>query len=193
MLKEANHNFENLSGKFLIASPYFFFSEVYNKSIIYVASHNEEGAVGLMINRLVNRLPFNSVLKLLNDEGNVGDLILPVYVGGPVEPERGFILHTAEYQENLLLKFPDNLAVSSNIKILKDIAHGTGPRDSMFVLGYTGWGAGQLEQEMEKNMWLVSECDKELLFSKSDETKWDAALANLGIDDSLFVPTAGNC
>lgn len=193
MTLDTNHNFENLSGKFLIASPYFSFSDVYNKTIIYVASHDAKGSVGLIVNRLASRLPFNSVLKLLNDDSNVGDLILPVYLGGPVEPERGFILHTAEYDENLLLKFPDNLAVSSNMKILKDIAHGSGPCDSLFVLGYTGWDAGQLEQEMEKNMWLVSDCNKELLFSKSEEDKWDIALANIGIDNALFAPVAGHC
>ena len=189
-----NSNFEDLSGKFLIASPYSFLNDVFNKSVIYVASHTAQGALGMIVNRVMNRMNFQTMMKMLKDESGGGsDLIMPIYVGGPVEPERGFILHTAEYDKNLLLKFADNLAVSSNIDILKDIANGSGPASSLFVLGYTGWAAGQLEEEVRNNLWLVSDCDKSLMFSDENETKWSIALERIGVDDALFAPGMGRC
>jgi putative transcriptional regulator len=185
---------DKFAGKFLIANPYSTLGDVFNKSLIYVASHTDQGAIGMIVNRLVNKLQFKAVMKLLNDNGdNEGDILMPIYLGGPVEPERGFILHTAEYDKNLLLKFSDNLAVSSNIEILKDIANGIGPQNSLFVLGYTGWEAGQLEEEMNSNMWLVSECDKNLIFSQDNENKWDIALQNIGIHNSMLTPGVGHC
>ncbi len=194
MTIENNNNFDNLSGKFLIASPYIVFNAPFNKSIIYIASHTKEGSVGLIVNRLVNRMPFNSVLKMLQDDGFALDASLPIYVGGPTEPERGFILHSDEYDRNLLIKLSENhLAVSSNVEILKDIAHGNGPENSLFVLGYTSWGPEALEQEISKNMWLISDYNKTLMFSSNDDKKWDRALVDLGIDNSLFYATPGRC
>jgi putative transcriptional regulator len=188
------NSFENISGKFLIASPHFSFNAPFDKSLIYVASHGEEGSVGLIVNRLVSHMPFEAVLKVLKDESVPPISSLPIYVGGPVEPERGFILHSDEYTKNLLLKFSDNnLAVSSNVEILKDIAHGAGPESSLFVLGYTAWGPSLLEQEMANNMWLISDYDKTLMFSANDDKKWDRALAHIGIDNSLFYGAPGHC
>ena len=190
-----NHNnFDNLSGKFLIASPYSSLNDVFNKAVIYVASHTNQGSAGMIVNRIVNKMPFQSMMRLLKDDTKTGDeLIIPIYMGGPVEAERGFILHTAEYDKNLLLKLPDNIAVSSNLEILKDIANGLGPANSLFVLGYTGWGPGQLEEEIRHNIWIVSDCDKNLMFSPNDETKWDAALGRIGINNALFAPGMGHC
>ncbi len=194
LLMTTENSFENISGKFLIASPYFSFNPPFDKSLIYVASHTEEGSVGLIVNRLASHMPFDTVLKMLKDESVAPTSSLPIYVGGPVEPERGFILHSDEYTKNLLLKFSDNhLAVSSNIEILKDIVHGAGPKSSLFVLGYTAWGPSLLEQEMANNMWLVADYDKNLMFSANDGKKWDRALAHIGIDDSLFYATPGHC
>jgi putative transcriptional regulator len=187
-----NTNFESLAGKFLISSPYAFGNDVFNKSLIYVMSHNETGALGLIVNRMVNKLPAGAVLKLFKDNGNESELSMPVYVGGPVEPERGFVLHTSEYTKNLLLQSSDNLAVSSNIEIIRDIAHGQGPQHSMVVLGYTGWSPDQLESEIEKNMWIISNSSNEIIFSDSTN-KWDTALSKMGIDNASFSPHAGHC
>lgn len=185
---------DKFAGKFLIANPYSSLGDVFNKSLIYVASHTDQGAIGIIVNRLVNKLHFKAVMKLLDDDGdNVGDIAMPIYLGGPVEPERGFILHTAEYDRNLLLKLSDNLAVSSNIEILKDISNGMGPQNSLFVLGYTGWESGQLEEEMNSNMWLVSECDKNLIFSHDNENKWDVALKSIGVHNAMITPDVGHC
>ena len=187
-----NTNFESLAGKFLISSPYAFGNDVFNKSLIYVMSHNETGALGLIVNRMVNKLPAGAVLKLFKDNGNESQLSMSVYVGGPVEPERGFVLHTSEYTKNLLLQSGSDLAVSSNIEIIRDIAHGQGPQNSMVVLGYTGWSLGQLEDEIEKNMWIISNSSNEIIFSDSTN-KWDIALSKMGIDNASFSPHAGHC
>jgi putative transcriptional regulator len=110
-------------------------------------------------------------------------LILPIYLGGPVEQERGFILHTLEYNKNLLLRVNKGLVlgVSSNLEILKDIASGIGPHHSLFVLGYTGWSAGQLEDEIQKGNWIVSDSSTDLIFTDNSEDKWYNALSKLGI------------
>ncbi|MES2214969.1 MAG: YqgE/AlgH family protein [Pseudomonadota bacterium] len=186
-------NFDNLSGKFLVASPYSGLTDSFNKSLIYIASHSDQGSVGMIVNRVINRMPFQAMMKLLQGDDSTSEFIVPIYLGGPVEPERGFILHTTEYDKNLLLKFSNNLAVSSNLEILRDIAKGTGPANSLFVLGYTGWNAGQLESEISSNFWLVADYDKDLMFDSIDEKKWDIALSRLGIDNTLFAPGMGHC
>ncbi len=196
MISSKDRNLEELTGKFLISSPYSFSSDVFNKSLIYLISHSEKGAMGLIINHLVNKLPANSLLKLFKDDAfKSSELVLPVYLGGPVEQERGFVLHTGEYNKNLLLRVgkEEELAISSNIEILRDIASGSGPERSLFVLGYTGWDPGQLEDEIENNMWIVSDSSKDLIFNESSENKWGAALYKLGIDDTSYAPHVGNC
>lgn len=189
-----NYSLDNLTGKFLIASPHCFSNDVFNESLIYITSHNvEEGAVGLIINRLVSKAPFQSVMTMLKNESINVNSSLPIFMGGPVEPERGFILHTAEYNKNLLLSCPNNLAVSSNIEILKDIAGGYGPKSSLFVLGYTGWEKGQLNQEIRSNMWLIADYDPEVMFLPNHEEKWSYALKSIGVNNSLFIGGAGHC
>lgn len=192
-IENKNTNFESLAGKFLISSPYAFANDVFNKSLIYIISHSEEtGAIGLIVNRMVNKLPANTVLKLFKDGENESSLSMPIYSGGPVEPERGFVLHSKEYTKTALLHADNNLAISSNIEILRDIAHGQGPEHSMVILGYSGWTPGQLEGEIEKNMWIISDSSKDIIFSDISN-KWDLALNELGIDDASFSPRAGHC
>jgi putative transcriptional regulator len=189
----SSKNFNSLAGKFLIANPYMNFNEVFNKSVIYLASHSENGAIGLIVNHLVNTMPYKSIFKMLKAETDVENINIPVYLGGPVEPDRGFVLHSGEYNKNLLFKFEDNLAVSSNLQILQDMAHGIGPKNSLFVMGYTGWAPGQLEHELEQNHWIISEADLEILFSNNNDNKWNGALDRLGIDSSFYSSQLGHC
>ncbi len=190
---DSSKNFNSLAGKFLIANPYMNFNDVFHKSVIYLASHTEQGAIGLIVNHLVNTLPYKTVFKMLKSDTDVEDLTLPVYLGGPVEPDRGFVLHSSEYSKNLLFKFEDTLAVSSNLQILQDMAHGLGPINSLFIMGYTGWAPGQLENELENNHWIISSADLELLFSNNNDHKWDSALTRLGIDRSFYSSQLGHC
>jgi putative transcriptional regulator len=184
-------DFSNLTGKILIASPFAMEGNVFHKSLIYVIKHTNEGSVGLIFNHPINNAPANSLFKKIDSKINTGDLNLDIHLGGPVEVERGFFLHTSEYNKNLLFNpAQSDLAVSSNAQILQDIADGTGPQNSIFIIGYTGWSAGQIEFELEHNLWLISEPNHDLIFLESPEDKWSKALATLGISSTNdFVDT----
>lgn len=179
-------DFSNLTGKILIASPFAMEGNVFHKSLIYVLKHTDEGSIGLIFNHTVNNAPANTLFDKI--DVNTDELKLNVHLGGPVEVARGFFLHTGEYNKNLLFNTQDsNLAVSSNSQILQDIADGTGPQNSLFIIGYTGWNAGQLEFELEHNLWLISEPDHDLIFQTDSQQKWSKALGKLGISTNDFV------
>jgi len=149
----------------------------------------------LIFNHPVNNAPANTLFKKIDTNINTDDLNLDIHLGGPVEVERGFFLHTGEYTKNLLFNPADsNLAVSSNSQILQDIADGTGPQKNIFIIGYTGWSAGQLEFELENNLWLIAEPDHDLIFEEKPKDKWSKALATLGISTNDFVEMGiANC
>lgn len=155
--------FEDLSGKVLIATPYML-EGIFNKSLIYMISHTPDGSMGLIFNHLVNHIRMKSFFQITN-EHVANNTTMPIYLGGPVEHERGFFLHSDDYEENLLLKFQNHLAVSSNEQIPYDIASGNGPKNSLFIIGYTSWKAGQLEDEIKNNMWMITDCSTEFIFS----------------------------
>ena len=187
-------NFSNLTGKILIASPYTMEGNVFHKSIIYVIQHNKEGSIGLIINHPVNHAPANTLFKKMDDSINFNDLNLDVHLGGPVEMERGFFLHTNEYNKNLLFNPKnDDLAVSSNLQIIKDISNGIGPKKSLFIIGYTGWGAGQMEFELENNLWIVADPNHDLIFNEANSDKWHKGLSSLGISKQDFAPEIAIC
>lgn len=188
-------DFSNLTGKILIASPFAMEGNVFHKSLIYVIKHTSEGSVGLIFNHPVNNAPANTLFKKIDTNINTDNLNLDIHLGGPVEIERGFFLHTGEYTKNLLFNPADsNLAVSSNSQILQDIADGTGPQKNIFIIGYTGWSAGQLEFELENNLWLIAEPNHDLIFEENPKDKWGKALATLGISTNDFVEMGiANC
>ena len=188
-------DFSNLTGKVLIASPFAMEGNVFHKSLIYVVKHTNEGSIGLIFNHPINNAPANSLFKKLDSKIDAVDLELDIHLGGPIEVERGFFLHTSEYSKNLLFDPSDrNLAVSSNAQILQDIANGIGPRNSLFIIGYTGWGLGQLEFELENNLWIISEPEHDLIFLKDSAQKWNKALGLLGISKHDFVvPSVSTC
>ena len=188
-------DFSNLTGKILIASPYAMEGNIFHQSLIYVVHHSTDGAVGFIVNRTINNNTHISTLFKKNDPSiNLSLLNLEIHIGGPLELERGFFLHSAEYDKNLLFKLEkSDLAVSSNLEILKDITNNAGPKLNMFAIGYTGWSTGQIELEIQNNLWIVAEPDTNLIFGTDANSKWFTALANLGIDSSDFVPYLANC
>ncbi len=186
--------FDNLSGKILVASPYTMHGNVFYKSLIYLLSHTPEGSTGLIINHPINKVPFGTLVKMsIPGEILMDGLNVPVHLGGPVDLEKGVFLHSAEYDKNLLFKFDGNLALSSGGSILGDIVSGQGPRDKIFILGYTGWSAGQLEFEIKNNLWIVLDCDYNLIFSVPNELKWSTGLKLAGQDFGTFSSKLGNC
>ena len=186
-------DFSNLTDKILIASPYTMEGNIFYQSVVYVVHHSSEGSIGFIINRLVNNTPLNNLLKKTDLNLNFNLLNSGIHIGGPVEVERGFFLHSIEYDKNLLFKLENsNLAVSSNLEILKDITNGNGPEFNMFAIGYTAWSSGQIEFEIQNNLWIVTEPDHALIFSPDASSKWSTALTNLGIDSADFIPGLAN-
>jgi putative transcriptional regulator len=190
MTMMSNHDFSNLTGKILVASPFAMEGNVFHKSLIYVIKHTSEGSVGLIFNHTIDNAPVHNILKKMDNERiiNTDNLVLDIHLGGPIEVERGFFLHSGEYNKNLLFDVNgDNLAISSNSEILRDIANGSGPQNSLFIIGYTIWNAGQMEFEMENNLWMVLEPNHDLIFHQDPKQKWSKALSMLGISSTDFV------
>jgi putative transcriptional regulator len=182
-------DFSNLTGKILIASPYTMEGNMFHRSLIYVVHHGESGSAGFIFNRLAKNTPANQLFQNLDPEIKVNLSNLEMHIGGQMDLERGFFLHSAEYEKNVLFRLENsNLAISSNLEILKDIAEGAGPSDKMFIVGFTGWGPGEMEAEIENNLWIVSEPDEKLMFKANNEIKWSLALAKLGMESSDFAP-----
>ena len=188
-----DQNFSNLTGKVLIASPFAMEGNVFHKSLIYVMKHTNEGSIGLIFNRPINNAPAKSIFGKIKGL-DIHNLNLDVHIGGPMDVERGFFLHTSEYDKNTLFH-PDQgmLAVSSNIEILKDVASHIGPKNSMFIIGYTGWSKGELEFELENNLWIITEPNLDLIFAKNEFNKWSHALSMLGISSNYFIPSNAMC
>lgn len=190
----SRQDFSNLTGKILIASPYTMEGNVFHQSLIYVIHHGEDGAVGFIFNHLANNTPISKLFRKFDHDVDLKILSLGIHIGGPVEIERGFFLHSTDYNKNLLFRLEGSeLAVSSNLEILKDITNGHGPDRSLFMVGYTGWTSGQMEFEIQNNLWIVAEPDNDLIFGTNNNLKWNTALAKLGIDSSCFIPTLVNC
>lgn len=189
-----SNNFSSLAGKMLIAMPYAMEGSVFHESMIYVIQHTKEGAIGLIFNRSIKNIPSDELSKKIQTSLTLPEIDMEVHIGGPVEVERGFFLHSMDYNKNLLYKSADGqLGVTSNTDIVADINDGKGPKNAVFILGYTGWGEGQLEFEIENNLWIITEADKEIIFADNLPIKWTAALATIGINVNEFVPHIGNC
>ena len=181
----------DLTGKLLVAMPGMG-DPRFEKSVIYLCTHSEEGAMGLIVNKPAADLSFPDLLNQL--EIAAGPKISPanVYFGGPVDHGRGFVLHSADYTDNdSTLAVDTTFAMTATLDILQDMAQGQGPARAILALGYSGWGAGQLDREITENGWLTCDATAELVFGAEDDTKWTGALATLGIDAMSLSAAAG--
>lgn len=177
------------SGKILLASPSMLDPRFF-ESVIFLCSHNQEGAMGIMVNKPAMNFNFGQLLKRLG-YSNASNEKQEIYVGGPVEIERGFVLHSNDYQiPNLTVEIND-YCFTVSMGIIKDILSGKGPKKSILALGYAGWGPGQLENEIIEDGWLVSEADERLIFSEHFENKWNLGISMLGIDLAKLSTTTG--
>lgn len=180
-----------LTGQLLIAMPGMR-DERFARSVIYMCAHTDEGAMGLVLNQIIDSLTFNQLLGQLGIDEDKSRSDVPVHFGGPVEAGRGFVLHTSDYKQDATLEVDDEIALTATIDILKAIARGYGPRRSLLALGYAGWGPGQLDQEIRQNGWLQVPADSEIIFDTDHESKWERAIAKLGIDPRMLSDTAGH-
>lgn len=164
----------------------------FSKSVIYVCSHSAEGAMGLVVNRLVQSLSFPDLLNQLDIETYGLEEQIRIHLGGPVDSERGFVLHSPDYRKDSTVVVGEDFALTATIDILRDMASGMGPSQSLLALGYAGWGPGQLDQEIMENGWLTVPADGSIVFDDVVETKWERALGQLGIDPRLLLDEAGH-
>jgi len=185
--EEARH----LDGKLLIAMPSMG-DPRFARSVIFMCAHSDEGAMGLIVNKPAPDLKFSDLLKQLDMAVTEEARQIRVHIGGPVEHGRGFVLHSPDYaNEETTLRVDDAFGMTATLDILEDISAGNGPRDCLLALGYAGWGPGQLEGEIQANGWLTCEASHELVFSRADAEKWEAALASLGISPSFLSAEGG--
>jgi putative transcriptional regulator len=170
-----------LTGQLLVAMPTMA-DPRFHRTVIYVCAHSAEGAMGLIVNKPLNDLRFTDILGQLKITPRSNSCSqIHVHRGGPVEVQRGFVLHTSDYQKTGTVVVNEDIALSATTEILKDIADGYGPNHNLMALGYSGWGPNQLDEEIKRNAWLCVPSDSGLLFSDGYDHKWDLALARLGI------------
>ncbi len=180
-----------LTGKCLVAMPQMD-DERFANSVIYICSHTKEGAMGFVVNKTIKELSFADLAEQLPITKLVSpSAMIEIHQGGPLEKIRGFVLHTTDYIKPDTLVINQQMAVSSSIDILNDIAFGTGPAENLIALGYASWRPQQLEQEIINNCWLVAESTPELVFKTKDEEKWQKAIDSLGIDLNNLSITSG--
>jgi putative transcriptional regulator len=181
---------ENLTGHFLIATPQMP-DPRFREQVIYICAHNQEGSMGVAINNPNQEITLMEILLSTNIPLPEGPLP-PVYTGGPVEMESGFILYNAEQQNGGGMAVTPKIALSRESKLLEKISKGDGPKDYLFLLGYAGWGPGQLEAELIDNSWLTVPGDASILFHTPDELKWKKAARRFGIDIAMLSGVVGN-
>ncbi|MCV2863911.1 YqgE/AlgH family protein [Defluviimonas sp. WL0075] len=181
----------NLSGKMLIAMPGMG-DPRFDRSVVFMCAHSGEGAMGLIVNKPATDLRFADLLRQLHIPTTPRSRDIRVHFGGPVENSRGFVLHSGDYQSDAAtLSVDDRFGMTATLDILEAFAQGAGPRQSILAFGYSGWGPGQLEDEILRNGWLTCDATPELLFSEDNAGKWEVALRSLGVDPLLLSSAAG--
>ena len=187
-----------LDGQMLIAMPTMG-DERFSRSVIYMCAHSSEGAMGIIVNHPAAHISFSDLLVQLNVIPAADNIQLPqagdvkVMKGGPVDTQRGFVLHSSDfYVENSTLPIDEGVCLTATLDILKAIARGDGPKSAILALGYAGWAPGQLEQEINQNGWLHCPADPELIFGEDTEGKYAKALRKIGIDLGMLSSEAGH-
>jgi putative transcriptional regulator len=188
-----------LDGKMLIASPGMQ-DERFARSVIYMCAHSSEGAMGIIVNQPAAHISFRDLLVKLDVIPASDKIELPhsaddvtVLKGGPVETERGFVLHSADFFiENSTLPIDEGICLTATLDILKAIARGDGPASAILALGYAGWSPGQLESEMQSNGWLHCSADPELIFGTDIDAKYNRAMQKIGIRPGMLSSEIGH-
>lgn len=179
-----------LQGQLLLAMPSMADSR-FERGVIFICSHSDDGAMGLVINRLMDSLTFEELLEQLDIDIEDGVPDLPIHAGGPVETGRGFVLHSTDYKQDTSLLINADFGLTATVDILKAVARGQGPRRHLLALGYAGWSPGQIEREMQANAWLSCPATEELVFNTAPDKMWTQALADMGIDVSMLSSMSG--
>ncbi len=187
----------DLEGQFLVAMPGML-SSVFADSVIYLCAHSSEGAMGFIVNK-----PSEMTLSDLVEKAGLDTPVMPnravadeaagpLRVGGPVDEHRGFVLHSTDYETEATMRLSGDVALTSTLDVLKAIAQARGPSQAALMLGYSGWGAGQLEQEIRDNAWLTVEADPSIVFDHDHGRKHPSLIAGFGISAANFIADGGN-
>ncbi|MEM9969972.1 MAG: YqgE/AlgH family protein [Pseudomonadota bacterium] len=181
----------DLQGKMLIAMPGMG-DPRFDKSVIFMCAHSDDGALGLIVNKPTPELKFSALLQQLGIEVGNPKRDIQVHFGGPVDNGRGFVLHSGDYASvEATLRVSDNFGMTATLDVLEAIAQGGGPSNALLALGYAGWGPGQLEAEILQNGWLTCDASPDIVFGDDADAKWTAALATLGVDALMLSSEAG--
>jgi putative transcriptional regulator len=188
-----------LDGQMLIAMPGMS-DPRFDRSVIFMCAHSDNGAMGIIVNKRAPMISFSELLERLDIMPQESRIKLPddvqsmlVQFGGPVEPGRGFVLHTSDYfSADTSLPIDERVALTATLDILRAIAGGQGPRRSLLALGYAGWAPGQLEDEIQRNGWLSCAADEDLLFGNDLDAKYVSALHKIGVDPAMLSSEAGH-
>lgn len=189
MMEQAHTDTKSLAGTFLISTPKMP-DPRFEEHVIFICAHNSEGAMGVAVNRPNSGFSLAEILQgaeLPIPDGNLP----PVHVGGPVELESAFILYRSDYETEYKLQISETVSLTRETRVLEDIANGRGPENYLFILGYTGWGPGQLENELLDNGWLSLPASDNIIFDVADDQKWKAAAMQYGIDIAAFDDVIG--
>jgi putative transcriptional regulator len=181
---------DSLTGQLLIAMPAMP-DPRFAHSVIFMCMHDERGAMGIIVNQVVDGLDFGKLLEQVGIKDEPPKRRIAIHVGGPVESGRGFVLHSSDYGLDSTLDVDGGIRLTQSIEVLKEISRGGGPRRCLLALGYAGWGPGQLEREIKQNGWLNVAADEELIFGAAIDDKWRLALAKMGIDPTMLSSSAG--
>jgi len=180
----------SLTGQILIAMPQMG-DPRFSQSVIFLCAHTQEGAMGIIVNRPLNKPDFGDLLKQLDIEPRPPSRRIALCTGGPVDNNRGFVLHSTDWATDGSMDVDGERMLTSSLDILKAIAQGGGPKQCILALGYAGWDAGQLDEEFLQNAWLNAPADDQILFDSAHETKWQRALAKLRINPAMLSGAAG--
>jgi putative transcriptional regulator len=181
----------NLTQHFLIAMPAMS-DPHFSKTLTFICEHNDQGALGLVVNRPID-LTVHTLLEQIEIKPDTDAAkLIPVHYGGPVQTDRGFVLHSPAGAWQSTLAVNENLGLTTSKDVLQAVARGAGPAQILVTLGYAGWAPGQLEREMAQNAWLTVQADARILFETPAEQRYDAALKLLGIDLAMLSDDAGH-
>lgn len=180
-----------LSGQFLIAMPGMG-DPRFDKSLIFLCDHSEDGAMGLIVNKPIVETDFAEICDFLDIEC-AQERDVSVLYGGPVDTQKGLVLHSPEFHTSKSNELSTSAySLTGTRDVIEALAQGVGPKSAFLAMGYAGWGAGQLESELQQNVWLVGTSDHDLIFGHEHDVKWEMALMQAGVDPRLLVPPAGH-
>lgn len=190
-MEDTDAKFQSFRNSFLIATPDMG-DPRFSFAVIYIVSHDISGAMGIIVNKEQPGLQISDLLDQIGISGDVKVADTAVLNGGPVDIDRGFVLHSSDYfKPDSSLKCSDTLSLTSTKDVLESLVAANHPKSALLAIGYAGWSPGQLEDEIADNFWLVSDSDDELIFSPDLEGKWAAALHDMGIDPSTLSQSGG--